>query len=402
MPFIFHKDHTFTLIDNRPRHGVLCQICGPNTPSRPFQLYPAPCKDFSVTIDSSNKFHILTLPNDTHLNYLCYENNHCLKKTQVVNAPDNYTLLSPSIFILKDMLYITYISLENASYNLVYQNIDGSLFTTLFTTPYEPCMLKSFVQDDIVYIFYIQHTDESYLLKGFDIHQGKIKETNYVSSYTPILDYSVCIYNDEVHMTYITEVHGKYQLIYYNGTKCTATSLCTTSTAYSPIIFAYLDHLWINAYINKELCTFLSIDNGLRFSMPTPSSIQGNFVRCFFHTSSENSLQAVECYAILSPSVKISTVYMIDFDHIHPDTHIPIELELYLEGVKLTNAMLPSMEAEGLEDSPPAPQAQPNTSPNQTSRPPTAPKHPHQDPIDSAKNAFMQQELTGFDIAPRI
>ena len=72
MPFIFHKDHTFTLIDNRPRHGVLCQICGPNTPSRPFQLYPAPCKDFSVTIDSSNKFHILTLPNDTHLNYLCY------------------------------------------------------------------------------------------------------------------------------------------------------------------------------------------------------------------------------------------------------------------------------------------------------------------------------------------
>lgn len=399
MPFIFHKNHTFTLIDNRPRHGVLCQICGISTPSRPFQLYPAPCKDFSVTIDSSGNFHILALPNNTRLNYLCYENNHCLKKSQVVNAPDNYILSSPSIFFLNGILYMTYISFENSSYNLVYQNLDGSLFTTLFTTPYEPCALKSFVQDNIIYIFYIQHTDESYLLKGFEINQGKIKETNYISSYTPILDYSVCIYNDEVHMSYITEIHGKYQLIYYNGTKCTATSLCTTSAASSPIIFAYLDHLWINAYINKELCTFLSIDNGLRFSTPTPSSIQGNFVRCFFHTSSDNSLQAIECYAILSPSVKISTVYMIDFDHIHPDTHIPIELELYLEGVKLSNAMLPLEADVGIA---PASQTQQPNQPMQTIQPAMPPKHHHQDPIDSAKNAFMQQELTGFDLAPRI
>lgn len=395
MPFIFHKDCTFTVITNHPRHGVLCQICGSNAPSRPLQLYSAPCKDFSITIDSFNRLHLLAMPNTTHLSYLCYENNHCIKKTPVVNASDNYTLLSPSIFIVNNMLYITYISLENASYNLVFQNIDGSIFTTLFTTPYEPCYLKSFVQDNIVYIFYIQHTNESYLLKGFEIKDDQIKETNYVSSYTPLLDYSVCLYNNEVHITYFTEIHGKYQLIYYNGTKCTATSLCTTSSLSSPIIFAYLNHLWVNAYINKELYTFLSIDNGLRFSTPILSSMQGNFTRCAFHTSSENSFKAVECYAQLNASVKINTVYMIDFDHIHPDTHIPIELELYLEGIKLSNTSPYPLELEQ--------NASANTSaPQQIRSTINPPKPQRQDPIASAKNAFMQQELTGFDLAPRI
>lgn len=391
MPFIFHKDHTFTVVDNLPRHGVLCQICGNNT-SRPFQLQPTPCKDFSATLDSSNRLHLLVMPSNTHLNYLCYENNHCLKKSQVVNASENYTLLSPSIFIVNNNLYITYISFENSAYNLVYQNIDGSIFTTLFTTPYEPIALKSFACDNIVYIFYIQHTDESYLLKGFEIRGDQIKETNYVSSYTPLLDYSICIYEDEVHITYYTEIHGKYQLIYYNGSKGTATSLCTASSLHGPIIFAYLGHLWINTYIDKELYTFLSIDNGLRFSTPTLSSMQGNFTRCYFQTFSENSLGAIECYALLNNAVKISTVYVTDFEHIHPDTHIPIELELYLEGVKLSASSTNSLETEIAPPPPTSPQMRPNL--GRTKK--------RQDPITSAKNAFMEEELTGFDLAPRI
>ena len=397
MPFLFHKDQTFTLIDNRSRHGVFCQTSSSNGASRPFQFYPGPCKDFSATIDSTGKFHLLIMPNSTQLNYVCYEHTHCLKKFQVVNAPENYVLSVPSIFFLHESPYITYVSYENNYYNLVYQNLDGSLFTTLFTTPFEPCYLKSFVQDSIVYIFYIEHNHESYLLKSFEIDNGKIKETNYVNSYTPILDYSICIYNDEVHITYITEIHGKYQLIYYNGTKCTAISLCTTSIATSPIIFAYLDHLWINAYINNALCTFLSIDNGLRFSTSTPSSIQGNFIRCFFQSSSKNSFQAIECYALLTPSIKISTVYMIDFDHIHGDTHIPIELELYLEGVKLSSKLTPPT-SEELTPPNPAPQKPSYQMPN----PKNPPRNPPKNPIQSAKDAFMQQELTGFDLAPRI
>ncbi len=393
MPFIFHKDHTFTVVDNLPRHGVLCQICGNNT-SRPIQLQPSPCKDFSATLDSSNHLHLLVMPNNTHLNYLCYENNHCLKKSQVVNASENYTLLSPSIFIVDNVLYITYISFENSAYNLVYQNIDGSIFTTLFTTPYEPIALKSFVQDNIVYIFYIQHTDESYLLKGFEIRGDQIKETNYVSSYTPLLDYSICIYEDEVHITYYTEIHGKYQLIYYNGSKGTATSLCTASSLSGPVIFAYLGHLWINTYIDKELYTFLSIDNGLRFSTPTLSSMQGNFSRCYFQTFSDTSFNAIECYAQLNNAVKISTVYVTDFEHIHPDTHIPIELELYLEGVKLSSASMPP-----LEDPSPAPSPAPN---QPQMRPNINRTKKRQDPITSAKDAFMKEELTAFDLAPRI
>lgn len=239
----------------------------------------------------------------------------------------------------------------------------------------------------------MQRSDETYLLKGFEINQNQVKETNYVSSYTPLLDYSICIYNNEVHITYVTEIHGKHQLIYYNGTKCTATSLCTTSAINSPIIFAYLDHLWVNAYINKTLCTFLSIDHGLRFSTPTTSSMQGNFMRCAFTTQSQNSFKAMECYALLNPTVKISTVYMIDFDHIHPDTHIPVELELYLEGIKLTASPPPCLEK--VESS------LPNT-PSQPIPPKQNSEIPSQDAIKSAKSAFMEQELTGFNIAPRI
>lgn len=386
MPFLFHKENTFTLIGNSPRYGVFCQTSHTNTLSRPFQFYPTPCKDFSVTIDASGKFHLLTLSTPTQLNYLCYENTHCLKKMQVVNAPENYVLSTPSIFVLQDTPYMTYLSYEHDTYNFAYQNLDGSLFTTLFTTPFEPFMLKTFVQDSIVYIFYLQHNEQYFVLKGFEVSHEEIKEINYINSYNPILDYSICIFNQEVHLTYITEIHGKYQLIYYNPAKGTATSLCTTSNTSSPVIFSYLNKLWINAYINNELCTFLSIDNGDHFSTAIPSSLQGNFLRCFFHTSDKNSFKAIECYAILSPNIKINTVYMIDFDHIHPNTFIPVELELYLEGIKLSYASAPT-----------SPSVNNSSSPSEET-----PQKPANTNIQSAKDAFMHQELTGFDLAPRI
>lgn len=398
MAYLFHHHHSFYLVDHTLRHGVFCQIFTPNSTSRPVPVQTGPIKDYSATIDTTGKLHILTMPDATHIYYFCYDGNRCIKKMLLTTAPSDCLLSIPLIYCLHNTLYITYLMNEigKNSYSLMYQNLDASIHTTLFTIPYEMTQVKGIVYNDQLYIFCILN-EEHYYLKCIAISADNFDEQTYLDSPTPITDYNVCITPHKVHITYSLETHGKYQLLYFNTNEKQILTLCTTSTAPKAILFSYLDHLWLNAFIDRQMQCMLSIDEGVTFSNQTPCTLQHNLLRYTFISLTPHSLYATELYASINNNVHLNVISSIDFDSFHPTTTIPIELELYLEGLKISHIPLPEI----VSPSPPPKPSRGTNHPSRPSRPPKPTKPSNEPTLESAKAAFME-ELSSWELPPKL
>lgn len=455
MPFVFHTQKHFALIDYTPRLGVFCQFFSLNSNSRTFSIQPSHHIAYSATMDQNEQLHTLCMPNSSIIYYISLQNGILSNKLQVAKATENYTLSSPGIYCIGNELYISYISkqLSSSTYSFVFQSLDGQVFTTALTLEHSPELIKTFTYKDKIYIFYILF-EQHYNLNCLIIDYEHAENLTLLQISFPIHNYSICIIDEVVHITYLADVHGKYQLMYYNTNLSVAYTLATVSSPYSPVIFSYMNYLWINCTIDNQLKVFLSIDQGASFSQPVTSSLQNNLKRASFCSQEDTTLNATELYMSIGHTIKLTTIYPIDFDHIHPDTKIPIEQELILEAYKLSSHHheLSSLEVENqrlkarihdlefaLQSTPlssskfhsnatdtrpnypphhPAPTLNTKKKPHKqlplasdydsNTTPPPAPEQksaspstPKKTPLSSAKQDFMK-ELTSWDLPPRI
>lgn len=396
MPYIFYSNRLFTLIDSTPKNGVFCQFFSSGYSPKPIQIQFQATQAYSAHMDPTGKIYVAAMPDSSHLNYYTLENNRFIKNTVISNSSSNYTLSSPMIYTLENTPYITYLSNQAHSdtYNFVQENLVQSQFTTLLTLYTLPQNIKYFTHGDTIYIFYILF-DKTYSLNALRITPHDTTSITYLKSSQPIVDYSLCFKDDLIHMTYVAELHGKYQLLYFNTHTQSIISLTLTQYLPQPVVFVYYHALWINAMIDRKLQMFISVDQGQHFSIPVTCSLQNNIHRCHFLTYKSSSLLASELYAAIGSSLKLCTIAMADVEHFHADTNVAPELELLLEGLVLASrsqpplpdSTSPSSSTTSLPDL-----DQPDHSEADT---PLAPS------IDDAKSAFMN-ELTSWDLPPRI
>ena len=384
MPYIFHSSNYFTLIDSTPKNGTFCQFFSSAYTPKPIQIYPQHLTTYSAHMDFDGKLYVATMPDAFHLNYYIYEGNRFNRNTLISNTNTNYHLASPIIYTLQNTPYIVYLSHQTHStaYSFVQENLYHPHLTTLLTSYSEPTLIKSYITKDEVFIFFIT-CDETYQLNLLRINDSHISSSVYLNSYEPITDYSICIENDTIHITYVAELHGKYQLAYFNNHSNQVTVLATTQYPSNPVVFCYYNLIWINAFINHKLQMLISINNGQSFSMPASCSIQNNIHRAHFLTYKSSSFIGQEVYASISSTLKLCTLAMIDIPRFHSDSMIAPELELLLEGLVLA-----------LDNAQIEPQQNPIIPPS--SQPPTTTPS-----LDDAKSAFMN-ELTGWDLPPRV
>lgn len=393
MSYIFHSNHYFILIDSNPKNGIFCQFFSSNYSPKPFSICSQQIMDYSAHVDHNGRIYIATLPDAFHLNYYISEGNRFTKNTLISNNNSNYYLSSPIIYTLHNTPYIVYLShqLHSTSYNFVQENLYQPHLVTLLTISSEPTLIKSYVLEHELYIFFVT-CDENYQLQLLRINDSHVSSGTYLTSSEPITDYSVCIDHDIVHITYISERHGKYQLSYFNTQSRTVTSLATTQYPCDPIIFCYYHFIWINAVINHKLQILMSIDNGQNFSLPASCSIQNNIHRAYFSTQKSSPFIGQEIYASITSTLKLCTLSMIDIPRFHQDSTVAPELELLLEGfifaLESKSTPTPHPNYESASVSP-----EPNTLPNPSdSRPQT---------LNDAKNAFMN-EMPSWDLPPRL
>lgn len=396
MPYIFYSNHTFTLIDSTPKNGVFCQLFSPSYSPKPIQIQFQGTQEYSAHMDESGKLYVVAMPDAFHLNYYFFENNRFIKNSLVSNSSSNYSLSSPMIYTLQNVPYITYLSNQTHSntYNFVQENLLQPQLTTLFTSSSQPQHIKYFTTPTSTYIFYISF-DESYHLNALHITPTATTTITYINSSQPLVDYSVCIDGNTLHITYIAELHGKYQLLYFNTDTRVINSLATTQYAPQPVIFCYYHVLWINVMIEHKLQMFISIDQGKNFSIPVACSLQNNIHRCHFLTHKSSTLMAHELYASIGSTLKLCTIAMADVEHFHSDTVVSPELELLLEGLVLAShsqsPLSPLTQSPPME---PIPLMPDNQAPSNKTL--SSVKQ-----VDDAKSAFMN-ELSGWDLPPRI
>lgn len=396
MAYIFYSNRMFSLIDSTPKNGVFCQLFSSNYSPKPIQIQFQATQEYSAYMDHTGKLYVATMPDTSHLNYYAFENNRFIKNTLVSNNSSNYTLSSPMIYTLQDVPHIAYLSNQAHSnaYNFVQESLLQPQLTTLLTLNLRPEHIKHFTTSTATYIFYITF-DEVYHLNALHITPTAVTPITYLKSSQPIVDYSICPDDHTFHITYVAELHGKYQLLYFNTDTQTITSLTTTQYPPQPVIFCYYHVLWINAVIEHKLQMFISIDQGQNFSIPVPCSLQNNIHRCHFLTHKSSSLIAYELYAAIGATLKLCTIAMADVEHFHSDTTVSPELELLLEGLLLTSQsqVIPPPLAQPLPSEPSLPPTRPSNTFNKAT-PPTR-------PLNDATAAFMN-ELSGWDLPPRI
>ena len=139
---------------------------------------------------------------------------------------------------------------------------------------------------------------------------------------------------------------------------------------------------------------YISVDQGITFSLPVPCSLQNNIHLCHFQSPTTHSLVAQELYASISSTFKLCTIAMIDIDGLHSEVGIAPELELLLEGFLFASRQ-PSPPQVSPAPSPSTPTVSSPTKPRYT----TPPSSYHS--VENAKNAFMEQDLS-WDLPPRI
>ncbi|MDF2613021.1 MAG: hypothetical protein K0S71_807 [Clostridia bacterium] len=337
MSFIFNYNNNFSLVDNNSKYGVFCQFYNHTGLSRPVQIQSSNSLEYSGAMDESGNLHVVTMPTRYQISYFSYDNNHYTKKTLVENSTETYTFSNPMIHCISNEVHIFYLSNKVGSnaYTMVHQSLSTSSVDTLLDTNYTLQNIKSFSYKDTIYIFYIIQNNHS-LLKCLKITSGITEEITLLSSKIPICDYTVCISEDHLDIAYVAELHGKYQLVYYNTQTNASIILCHTLVPSNPVIFWSYNYLWINYVDNNKLNILLSIDRGYSFSSPVLSSIQNPIRRCSFRTNKDCSLKCTELYASTIGSIRLCTLFSIDFEHIHSDSKIPLELELLFEGLSLT------------------------------------------------------------------
>lgn len=396
MPYIFYSNHMFTLIDCTPKNGVFCQFFSSNYSPKPIQIQFQGTQDYSAHMDENGKLYVVAMPDAFHLNYYVFENNRFIKNILVSNSSSNYNLSSPMIYTLQNTPYITYLSNQTHSntYNFVQENLLQPQLKTLFTSSSQPEHIKYFTTLTSTYIFYISF-DETYYLNALHITPTAVTAITYLNSSQPLVDYSICIDENTLHITYIAELHGKYQLLYFNTDTRVISSLATTQYPPQPTIFFYYHALWINVMIEHKLQMLISIDQGKTFSIPVACSLQNNIHRCHFLTHKSTSLIAHELYASIGSTCKLCTIAMADVEHLHSDTVVSPELELLLEGLVLAShsqlPITPPIQQSPMEPVPLVPNNQVPS--NKTTSPAKQ--------VDDAKSAFMN-ELSGWDLPPRI
>ncbi|MBE6023839.1 MAG: hypothetical protein E7231_11520 [Cellulosilyticum sp.] len=391
MPYIFHSNNYFTLIDSTPKNGTFCKFFSSNYTPKPIQIYPQQLASYDAHMDLDGKLYVATMPDAFQLNYYIYEGNRFNRNTLISNTNSNYQLSSPIMYTINQTPFITYLSHQTHSttYNFVQENLHHPHLITLLTCYSKPSLIKSYKTDNEVFVFFITY-EESYQLNLLHINEVNISSSVYLNSTEPITDYSICIENDTIHITYVVEFHGKYQLAYFNNHSSQITTLVTTQYPSNPVVFCYYDMIWINALINHKLQMLLSIDNGQTFSQPAPCSLQNNIHRSAFLTHKSSTFICQELYASIASTIKLCTLAMIDLPRFHTDTMITPELELLLEGLILSRS---TQETEATHS--------PNQNANPYTTPESVPSSSGTPTLKDAKSAFMN-ELTSWDLPPRV
>ncbi|WP_410497245.1 hypothetical protein QTL86_11385 [Cellulosilyticum sp. ST5] len=392
MSYVCYHSKNFMFIDSSVRNGVFCRFFPPSGKSKPLLLQSTPTTHYSATIAGDGKPEIVVMPNATHIYYYTYTGSS-FNKTLLLTSETSTSLIHPMLYTQNGISQLIYLMQVAPHYQLMHQAIGEGTSKALAAFNQCPNQIKYMTTPTALYFFYLLKEDY-YSLNCIKIEATGVSTFCYLRSEKPIIDYSICLRAGEVHVCYVLENLGKYQLYYMNPSTLQINFLTSSATPMAPAIFYYYHGLWINTLIDHQLHLLLSVNSGESFSIPVPCSIQTHLQRTFFVSTPLKNLAASELYVSLDTKLKLCTLSTIDFEGFHEYSSMPVELELLLEGLALHRCKKENCEiiAESNRLKQELGMLKKQTPSSSTKK---------QTNISSAKTAFME-ELTSWDLPPRL
>lgn len=396
MSSICYFNKNFFFIDSSAKNGVFCRFFSPNGKSRSLLLQNTHTMDYSAHLAPDGKPEMVILSDAAHIYYYTYAGTQ-FTKTLLTTAENNAVLKHPFLYMQNHTSQMVYLSKQPSRYQLLHQVIGQESTKVLVTFEQCPTLIKYYQTPTALYCFYSLKEDD-YSLNCLKIESDHLTTLRYLQTDKAIADYSVCVREEEVHVCYVLEAIGRYQLYYINPLNHQVISLTSSSMPMSPAIFFYYHGLWVNTLIDNKLHTLLSVNDGENFSIPVPCSIQNHLQRSSFISSPLNHLNAQEVYISLDTKLRVCVISSIDVVGLHEHSSFPVELELLLEGLSLSHHGQPNeallAENARLKQEIDLLKRQAALASNKS-----LPKSKSN--ITSAASSFME-ELTSWDLPPRL
>ncbi len=391
MSYVCYHNKNFIAIDSSLRNGVFCRFFPSDGKTKSIVLQSTPTIHYSATLSGEGNLEIIIISQGSQLYYYKYAGAQ-FQKSLLLTAENSTSFMHPFLYTQNQISQFLYtIQFSTSHYQLHHQIIGEGTNALIATFKQSPLQPKYVTTLSGVYFFYIEKQDV-YTLNCIKIEANQVSTYCYLRSETPLIDYSICIVHNAVHVCYVLEKDHTYNLYYLNSISTQINFLTSSHTPMAPVIFYYYHGLWINTFINEQLHLLLSMDLGASFSIPLLCSIQSHLQRSLFISTSLKYLIASELYISLDHSIRLCTLSTIDIEGLH--RALPAELDLLLEGLSLNICQKESCELVAetnrlRQEINLLKQQQPISSPRTQTH------------IASATTAFME-ELTGWDLPPRL
>lgn len=408
MPFLFNAKNSFVIVDNKPRQGLFYQIFNSTGFSRPLQIQPALSNCYTAMLDSDETLHVVAQNQRNQIVHYTYTEGHSHSTLLLDDSKSIYKFSNLILYSMNDSLHLFYTALRpnTSNYSLVHQKIDnGPSPVDHLLTSFNPLTpIQSIYQNNTIYLLFVTAHNDTYCLNCIAYSASGVYSSILFSSEFPIIDFDVCLIDNTYHITYVQDIYGNYQLLYFNTNLTAPIRLTASSQLGSPCVLSYLGYLWITYVDSGSLYTLLSTNSGLSFSTAIKASLQDNLSKYIYYSSTPSSLIASHMYATTLNKIRLAIVSSIDIEGIHPDITPNTELDLLLAGLDFTNQTNSNYS--------PTPQTIKKThvvnvpiDPNPTMPPITSPINPLSSRPDkpksvlSAAQAFMN-EVNMFDAQP--
>ncbi|OON99477.1 MAG: hypothetical protein ATN35_12335 [Epulopiscium sp. Nele67-Bin004] len=286
------------------------------------------CTDcYASAIDNKEELH--TVAKNTRGQIIYCRPDH---KT-VLFEENDFTFSDFNLVFIDNDLHFFYTALDKyGNTTLLHQVIFGTISAVAsLVTHFKPIDISVLHYNDCILIFYVSEDDP---MNIYSLMLGMSKPSIAVSTDVPITHFSPCIVNDEIHIAYVYNMYGQYQVAYTNG-RDTAV-IGTVAKPSEVAVLAYLDAIWLSYVDGDVLYTSLSVDNGKNFSMPIKNSVQDNLVYTKFCNKTDLPISSTAMYSQITPiRLLLPIICNLDVYGVHPDKSSNIELELFLAGLEM-------------------------------------------------------------------
>lgn len=332
MPFLFHVEGQFILVDDKPKQGLFTQAYTKSGFSRPTQLAPYPVLSYGAVLAPENRLYGVFKNTKNQVYTFESIGGYTNRSLLLDDAKQNYDFSNLHLAYFNQHIHFFYTAQKpnSKTYSLLYQILDEepSNLNTLVSDLSPDTNLKILVSPDALYLFYT-NAGQHYTLHAIKLtHQ--IETFTLIHSEFPITDFNVCFCNATLHLVYSRDIYGKAQIVYTNTSTPHTMPLTLSSATCHPCILSYANSLWVTYIDNNVLYTLLSVDGGASFLGPTPCSIQSH-LNTYTFASPSYTLMTTTVYASVLNSLRLPPICALDTQGIHPDLVPNRELALLFQ-----------------------------------------------------------------------